>query len=258
MNTLKYMIQIYHNVFAASGFGLALGAGLIAMFLRRKSDKVAEMLFWPVTVIAAIIFCPLSAKVIIRFVGDTVWRIFWALPVVAVLAWVCTAVATSQNKKWKNGLLGAVCIGLIALNGSMLFNAENYSPRENWYKLPQAVIEVADAINTHAAENRIKKKRVLAPNDVVVCIREYDASLMLKFGRGAAQNPEIQTPVYDQINAEFPDYTYLTEHSKKMRYMVVRKASDNQPEIENGNFSKIYENDKYAVYFNLKYEKKKQ
>ena len=116
---------------------------------------------------------------------------------------------------------------------------------------------MADAINEHARENRIKRKKILAPSYVAVYIRIYDASIRQRYGRNLVNHPDRQQEVYELINSDDPDYEKLAARVRKAksRYVVLKDEADDQQTMETMGFEKIYDSDAFDVYFNLDFQK---
>ncbi len=255
---LDVIITRYGDYFAGSGFGLLFFVCLGVLFFWKRERQIRNSLFWPSLVITLAVFCPVTGWLIMKLVGsDVYWRLYWLLPVVPLAAFLGTKLVYLAKGKGKRILIAAVCLVLIGANGTFVFSDTYFEDRENNYKLPTEVIWVADAINQHASENRIKRKKILAPSFVAVYIRIYDASIRQRYGRNLVNNPDAQKEVYQLINSDDPDYERLAERVKKAknRYAVLKDAADDQSAMESLGFEKIYDSDSFDVYFNLDFQK---
>ncbi|MDD3797205.1 MAG: hypothetical protein PHE06_14810 [Lachnospiraceae bacterium] len=257
-NTFLSVITHYKDYFAAGGYGLLLFLCLLYFAAGTKKSPDQKALFWPTLIMLLVIFCPVTAKIIMKMVGEDVyWRTFWVLPVVILAASAGTDLIAMIAGRKKQILAVLLCTAALALNGTFLFNGEYFQAKENNYKLPTEVIWVADAINEHALENKIKLKKIAAPYSVATYIRVYDASIRQKYGRLAEQNGNGRTQLYVEVNSDAPDYEVLAERAQKakLRYVVLLSAADNEEAMNAINYEKVYTSPSYAVYFNRYYEK---
>lgn len=255
---LSVIITRFQDYFAGSGFGLLFFACLLFLLFWKRDRKIRDSLFWPVLIIVLAVFCPATGWLLMKLVGtDVYWRMYWLLPVVPLAAYAGTTLVFGLKGKGKKILLTAVCLALIAVNGTFVFSDTYFEDRENNYKLPTQVIWVADAINEHARENRIKRKKILAPSYVAVYIRIYDASIRQRYGRNLVNHPDRQQEVYELINSDDPDYEKLAARVRKAksRYVVLKDEADDQQTMETMGFEKIYDSDAFDVYFNLDFQK---
>lgn len=259
MKDVLYIIfSSYEDFFSVSGFGGMFAACLLFLLLGRKK-KIGYAMLWPCLLLLGGIFCPLTADIIMKMIGGEVyWRVFWLLPVVLIVAFTGTEIVALVKGRGKKILLTLLCITLIAVNGEFVFTDEYFENRENNYKIPTEVIWVADAINEHAQENEIKKKKIVAPISISTYIRIYDATILQAYGRDMSRK-ENPTQLYTEIHAEEHDFEHLGEQARaaKCRYVILEQESDDKEAMEAQNFKQIYESTSYTVYFNLKYQKKK-
>lgn len=158
-SALDVILTRYGDYFADSGFGLLFVVCLLFLFLWKKDREIHNALFWPAAVLTIVVFCPVSGFIIMKLDEASVyWRVYWLLPVVLLAAFAATKLVYLVKGRGKQILLGLVCIVIVAVNGTFVFSDTYFEKKENNYKLPTEVIWVADAINEHAEENRIKKK----------------------------------------------------------------------------------------------------
>ena len=155
------------------------------------------------------------------------------------------------EKKWPRILAGALCVGMIAINGTFVFGDSYVTPRENNFKLPTQVIRVADAINQHAKANRIRKKRTVSPAEIAIYIRIYDATIRQRYGRYSLMHEAESLPLTDEINKTDPDLTLIDKLVKKgkLRYVVLKQQADDRKLMETLGYECIYDDTGFTVYF---------
>lgn len=245
--------------FGGSGIWLLAAAVLAVLLVGMWGKDRKRTLAYPVLLVLAVCFCPVTAWVLIKMIGALVyWRGFWMLPIVLLVAFGAVEFVTRFRGRGKRILTVGLCIGLIAVNGSFVFTDQWFTRKENNFKLPTEVIWVADAINHHAEEYEIQKKKIAAPSGISTYIRIYDASISQVYGRTMA-NKENPSELFQEVHAKEHDYDSLIQkvRKKKCRYLVLNKNEKNEKELEARNFHKIYESPSYEVYFNGNFRKEK-
>ncbi|MBO7711814.1 MAG: MBL fold metallo-hydrolase [Lachnospiraceae bacterium] len=271
MGTLRVIKYYYQAFFSHGGLGMLFVLALVWLLAgrgRKKRGNDDRRLLIPAVIIAIVTVCPLSAWVIIRAIGEDVyWRVFWMLPLAAVIPYALTEI-TDEIGARTGGRTGSlirraltvVCFAaLIALNGNLVTGSAFFTERTNDYKLPQRVVDVIDIINEHAALHDIRSKRIIAPEEIAVYARLYDASIRQNYGRGTLKNESIQRDMYRLINEENPDYAVLIKKLRHnhYRYAVIRKAADDRQAMENAKFECLGEITSdmggYVIYFNSRW-----
>ena len=251
------IVMWYKDYFRSSRFGLLLLLCLIFLLLRKKNKPTRKALFWPTLLLCIVIFCPLTARYIMKLVGqDVYWRVYWLLPIILLAAYAGTELVSALKGRWKQILAAVVCIVLIGVNGSFVFTDRYFGEKDNVYKVPGEVVAVADAIEEHAQLNHIKKRSV-SPMEIATYLRIYDASIKQNYGRNMVTGHKAQTQLYCQINADEPDYEVLAEKArkKKCRYVVLRRVAEDEDAMEALNYERIYETENFSVYVDRNYLK---
>ena len=277
MRTIQSVLAWYHQYFGTGAMGLAFALALVWLWKKRRGFAQSMALALTGIVISAVCFFPLTARVIMKIIGERVyWRVFWMLPLVSVLALAMTELVSQagreddestnggtkrasvrllDNKRLRKTGAALLCLVLIGINGSFVFSDTFFTPRENNYKLPTPVIRVADAIQSHAKASHIKKRRrrIVGPISIAETIRLYDAGLKQYYGRSAESNPAMQGTLYQQINADEPDYELLAEcvRRARLRYVILTTSQDNREAMENLAFEVIFDDNGYVVYFDM-------
>lgn len=251
------IISRYKDYFGNGRFGWIFVLSLLFLVFWRRGGKTRKALLWPTLLLGSLIFCPWTARQIMRMIGEDVyWRAYWLLPVILLAAYAGTEFVSIFRAKWKQGMAAILCIGLIVVNGSFLFTDQYFGESDNVYKLPSEVVAVADAINEHAAVHDVAR-RTVSPIGIATYLRIYDGSMRQHYGRSMIAGRVSQTQLYCQVNADEPNFELLAERARKAkcRYVVLMRKVDDE-EIMNGfNYEKIYDGPYFKVYFDRNYQK---
>ena len=253
----EYILSQYRLFFSDSGFGLLYFICLFYILVRNLNKKIKWGILLPSVLLAGAIFFPITAKIMMKLVGQEVyWRCFWALPTVAVAAFAGTELISSLKGKGKKLLLLLTCVCLLVVNGTFIFSNQYFTEKENSYKLPQEVLDVIDIVSEHAQENNVKAKRIVSPAWLATYARIYDASTYQSYGRNMIRRmtflpPEEQNDLYREINSDTPDFDILTKMVKKLKYnyVVMMKEAAKQQEMEKRGYEWISETENHVIFF---------
>lgn len=233
MNSYKmfFGMGIYQTLFIIS---------IVYLVVKEKKKDIKQFFLGLLVIFAIIYICPVSAYVIMYYcIGVNVyWRMLWILPVTVMIAYMITKEIASIEIKWKRvlSILGVVLA--FVLGGSSIYSI-NFSERTNGYKLYAEVIEICDAIETDAKEKSIQDKGLIAVNELVSQIRQYDASIRMPYGRNALKGEKlgklprkIYYSIYgDKLNAEAlafyakqGEYQYLAYYAQEDIISVFENA----------------------------------
>lgn len=230
---------------------LCFCAALIICFFAWKEKRkklVTISLLGCVVIINPIVYKLIGTS----FMSGVYWRLFWALPIVIVVAAVLTMLVGKGKKEWiRMGTAFVLCI-VIVLTGKSVINRGTYTLAENDYQIPQAAIDVSDIVleATGGVDTM-----VIVPDDLVCYIRQYTSKITLAYGRniwGFINNPvDWQYDLHDRMNAEQIDYVGLREeaYGHGCRYIIFNRDQRSLPEnMEQYGYTLVGEAVPYAVY----------
>lgn len=186
---------------------------LVFCFFRMKDRR--KKLFTVSVLGCVIIINPIVYRLIgTTFMSGVYWRLFWALPIVIVVAAVLTELTGKISKNWLRFVTAIVLCLTIAALGERVINRGTYTLPENDYQLPQEVIDVSDII---LEANEDISTMIIVPDELVCYVRQYTGKLNLAYGRniwGFINNPtEMQYKLHDLMNAEQIDYRTLRDEA---------------------------------------------
>nr|WP_294678336.1 hypothetical protein [uncultured Blautia sp.] len=210
---------------------LLLGSVVILSVKYRKKPMVSELVCYTVLILA-LFFCPLSAKVIMRCVGDIVyWRFLWLLPLIPVTAGAFTWLIRSGKKKEIRVILALVLAALVLVSGKGMVRAGNFERVHNFQKVPDEVAQICDIINGDRGEKEI---RIAADEHVASYVRVYDPSIHMAYGRrGSGSLGKNSRKLYKEIISEAPDPAKIAKLGKSVKcdYLVFTVTEGSTLEI---------------------------
>lgn len=233
---------------------LVLAAVLYLLVFRRKKTAAKQLLVYT-AMILAVFFFPVTAWVMQKCVGASVyWRVLWLLPTVPVLAYAGTdLISHFGKKKGVRFVLVSAAVLLIAFCGKSVWQAGNYVKVHNFQKVPDEVAQICDLINSQKGDEEV----CLATDDYLAAyIRVYDPSIRMPYSRGMkGSGSRLVRRMYEEVNSPDPNFHRISVAMGKTgcNYLVC-EIPDNRGEkyMKKKGFSLIGTVDKYAVY---RYEK---
>ncbi len=251
---LKMAWQMYSQYVGSSLHMVLLLIALLIIALDKGEEH--KRLFLGYTIgFAIVFFCPVTAWAISKFVGDTYWRMLWALPTPVILAYAMTR-CWNRAKKWRKGLLILLFAGTIALTGkSVYFSSDTpFEKAENVEKIPQTVVDIADLLRAHDSHNTIK---VAAPEEITWYIRQYDGSFRQVYGRKTYFTKKISY-IFNQLNTDDIEMNYkkLAKYLRKLscKYVIVKEGEGRVEGMEAQGYAVIGQVDKYVIYEDMQEE----
>ena len=230
---------------------LLLLAVLYLLVFHRKKEWVRQVI-WYVVLMLALFFCPVTAWVIQKCVGSSVyWRVLWILPAFPLIAWAGTLLI---EKFGKNNLfrviLLVVAAGVICFCGKNLKKADYYEKVNNYQKVPDEVAQICNLISSQKEEG---EEVYLATDDELSSyIRVYDPSIRMPYGRGgkSASNKRAQK-LYTQLIAEVPVIKKVVRYAKELNcnYLVFPLPSEKKQDyMARKGFQLIGQVNQYGIF----------
>ena len=206
----------------------------IYLFFREK-DRSLRILFVYFPAVAGLVFvCPLTLYIYRRVGLDegTYYRMLWIIPFGIIAVYAMVKIALSFGNAWKIACV-IISIGAIAASGRLIYTSNVLYPSENLYGLPQTTVDIVDYIRSIDSHKRIT---VLPSSTTVTSIRQYDADILMPYGRDMF-NPALNYyhPVYETF--EKAETIKMDEFLKASREFDVEyillyaaKLTDRDPE----------------------------
>lgn len=186
---IAYLLLCLQKYSEGCSYILMYAAALLFVLLcgKREDRKV----FLPQALMLMLtVFNPLFPMILNRIfdVNNEYYRFFWIAPVVILVAYVFADITDRQKGAalWITGLFFAA---VIICGGKFLY-ADGYIKSPNIYKMPTEVPEIAEMIHEDA-DGRYEGDyypRACFEFDYEMCLRQYDASIMMTADREAYLN----------------------------------------------------------------------
>lgn len=218
----------------------------VAFSLFKRKDQKFNFWGWYIISYSVIVLNPISAIVLSKLGLDGVyWRVFWMLPIGCMIAYMFTQVVSIADKRFFRGILVGISIIVFGLCGKFIYTSENFQIAENLYKIPQEVIEVSNCIEPGNA--------VIAPIDVLIWLRTYNADIYMPIGRQAyffEGNVEKNKLIESISDPTMTDVEYIVTGAMNYgcRYIVIEKNRQMEGSWEDYGYYLVDQTEKYLIY----------
>ena len=206
---------------------LLLVASAIYIIVCEKSLKKKILLGVLPLVILAGFLLPVTKIVYVAAFdegSDTYYRVLWLLPMYIVIGYAVCKLIFSFGSKWKQRVALVASLVVIVLSGSLVYLNQYMTPSQNFYHIPQNVIDICDEILPAEGEPRV---RAVFPSELVHFVRQYSTDILMPFGREMVVTQwDYYNEVYEAMEKpEVIDADDLLEATRKagVQYIILSK-----------------------------------
>jgi len=229
------------------------------IWLTEKNKKVKYFFTIYEVFLLLIIWNPVCIKILEKFINfGSMYRFYFMLPFTLTIAYAITKIISKlKNKYYKLGAIFGVFIVISYIQGSV-FNESNTIKVNNWYKLPDETIAVAEIIEN---DDMYEEKRAMVPYGMSSQIQQVYADIFLPYTRIVFNIPDENgnpSPTDSDHASEFPpvvnlnngNVEYLGQYAKdnNLNYIVVSKEVILNDDMKNIGFELFRETNENVVY----------
>lgn len=235
------MMMIATKTFLGNPFlGICFIVSVIIIICLDRNKKNKTITVWFSLLVIMALYNPITFYLCRKVFGSSVayyCRIFSLLPMGFVIAYAMT-ILLNNLKKYLKLVIIIVATLIIVFCGNNVYEESWIQEASNPSKLSNDVIQICDILSLKEG-----KKSVALPNTLVPYIRQYDASIIIPYGRWGDSNLKKELS-QEYINID----TCLSLAGKAASdYMVVRKNEDNYNSILKAKQNIIGTSDSYYV-----------
>ena len=205
---IEYLLLCLKEYAGGCVFLLLYALCLLCLLIEGK--RLYKRVFLPQAFMLLLtVFNPLFPLLLNRIfdVNNEYYRFFWIAPVVIICSLIFTELTFSARGIGR-GLMAVFFILLIVGGGSFLYR-DGYILSPNIYKMPTEIPEVSEMIHEDA-DGRYEGDyypRAIFEFDYEMCMRQYDASIMLSCDRETYLEA-IQAPITNEMIVSEENYAY--------------------------------------------------
>ena len=157
--------------------------------------------------------------------SDTYYRLLWLIPSYVVIGYAICKFSFDFGSRLKQRIALLACVAVIVLSGSLVYINRYMSVAENFYHIPQNVIDICDVIAPAEGEPRV---RAAFPSELVHFVRQYDTDILMPYGREMlATQWDYYNEVYEVMEKpEVIDAVTLLEATRKTGCSYIILAKD--------------------------------
>ena len=244
-------------------FGIFIAS--IFLFSLYKKNKLRYFTLYTLFLFCTI-FNPFLVKLIFGYFDqdEVYYSFFWLLPINIIVSFLFVVFIDSISGYLKKFFLTLSLVCVILFLGTPVINFSSFlSLPDNLYKVPDETLEISEYIHQDAT---IESPRVAIAPDLLMTIRQYDASLTLTLERdrvlcwqGAPAFQDLQDDYWFQLQKPIMDVIYGGDTSNSdafsnaivstgTHYVVYSKTVDIQDFLSSLGARYVAETDNYIIF----------
>lgn len=216
------------------------------LYLCLKKEK--SMYIWIGYIILAflVFFNPICTKIMVEYCIEieTYWRYLWIVPYGMIIAYVATDII-SENKMKNKGIVVFALTLLIVILGKNIYNSSNFEKADNWYKIPQEVVDICDILRESNYEGK-----VALPESLRYYVRQYDANISVLYTRMLYHTCEFtlleELEKKEQMDAEVVDEILQSENCN---CVIIYNSKQGFESMTRLGYEQIGWNDQYIIMY---------
>lgn len=163
---------------------------------REQSIRLSATLVFPSALLLVLVLNPVSAHFALKLFHDSqVQRFLWIVPMPLLLAvLVVLLLGKIRSVRWRGAAFGVACCTVLIISaGFPRLRTTWESDTDNWYKVPQIVVELCDCI----MEDESPKKSAIFPFPLNLWVRQYTADIQIPFSWNSIESNPIAEKLYE-------------------------------------------------------------
>ncbi len=219
---------------------------LVYLLLKEKRKHIRIVFVYVSMILLLVFFNPLLANVVYRMADDEIYyRILWLLPITIVIALAVTNIWGSLQGRQK-AAFGLVAAVLVMVSGGYIYSNPYFHKAENWYHVPQSVVDICDAIEVEGRE-----VRAVFPVELLQYVRQYSPVVCMPYGREITVDRwNYYNELYDEMEAEEINAERVTALAREQEcaYIVLPEDKKINGKLENHAFDLFATVEGYVIY----------
>lgn len=194
---IKFIKDVFLSYYANQKYFVLFLIALLFIFIKEKQKSNKNLLLYYPIIILIIMLNPLFVWLIFKIIPQNVYyRFFWTIPFGIIISYLGVRLIDNINTHMKKNIVAISFIFIIIYCGVFAYGSTTFQKVNNWYKLPDEYVQVAQIIGKIPLEN----KKAMVSMDLVGYIRQFDASIKLAYQRLPYLNYE-RYPIVNYYNS---------------------------------------------------------
>ncbi len=203
---MRDVIALFQNYMGDGLIMIWYFFSLVYLWLEEKRKNIRILFVYVPVILLLLFFNPLIARIVFRLADTEIYyRILWLLPVSVTIACAVTKIYGQLQGRAKLFFAGAAAV-ILLVSGSFIYQNPLFHRAENWYHMPQSVVDICDSI-------RVEGREVMAvfPEELLQYVRQYDGTICMPYGREITVDRwNVWNELYGEMEAEEIDAAALT------------------------------------------------
>lgn len=251
-NISKGKIEVLFNYFFNSTIlSLILFAlSIMYIYLTEENKKIKSLFVWYALIVLAIIWNPVFIHIFENFINfASLYRLYYMLPMYPSICYMFTKIVKKYSKTWQKLLcLVVICIPIVVF-GRNVYQEFELQEFNNWYKLPDETIYVA---NTIFDDTKYQIKKAIVPYGMSSQIQQIYPQIELLYTRivtneadenGNPSPSDSDNPSSNQMISRISngDTVYIAEicNKENINYIAIYDSTELSEPLENYEFEVI-------------------
>lgn len=242
------ILKIYSDYSNGSAYMLIVLAALTYLWLTEKNKSIRSIILYTVSSFFILFFIPFYAYIVVHFLLEEsiYYRSLWFVPTAIIVAYAGVRVVIGMKSISRRIISGVMLFAIIAMGGSCVFTDKIYEKAENWYHVPQEVVEITELLSSD--DVTIK---AAVPAELVQFIRQVDPDIVLCYGRESlVESWGSVSPLYTAIQAPQLDAWTIQSEARRVECncIVIDNTKAMTGDLRNELFSYYATVGKFDIY----------
>ncbi len=193
------IVTLFKNYMGTGGIVILFLAAVIYLWVNEKRKSIRILFIYVPVILLLLYFNPLFAGLVYGVAGSEIYyRILWLLPTGMVIAYTAVSIC-GKLKGLSQSLFALAMAAVILVSGSLIYNNPFFAKAENGYHVPEAVVQICDAIEVPGRE-----VMAVFPKELLQYVRQYSPVVCMPYGRDMLVDRWSFTDktLYDVMEAE--------------------------------------------------------
>lgn len=246
---IKRSLGFWNSYWGSSIFPWLLVIAFLYLLIFKRKKKTTRYTLAYVFLTLFLFFCPFTARIIQKCIGESVyWRVLWLVPSAPLIALAMTEFIRGR-KAFLQPVLLIVCAAVIAFGGKEFYTEGYFHKVNNYQQVPDVVAGICELARADAGGQEFL---LVADDYISSYVRVYDPSIYMPFGRrGSGGAVGARRQLYLEINAPVFNYTNIARYARWIRcnYLVVKIPNEQQKkELERYEYHELGVVGEYSLY----------
>lgn len=240
------LVQVFQKYMGTGVIVIWFLAALVYLFLNEKQRPKRIFFVYMPVIVLVLYFNPLFAAIFFTAVGSEIYyRIWWLIPVIIVIAYSSVTICERLKGRAK-GIFALLALILIAVSGKLVYSSPSYGKAENCYHVPDAVVDICDAIVVPGRE-----VKAAFPIELLFYVRQYSPKVCMPYGR--AEVDGVYNEFLDAMKEEEIELGEVTEYANQTQchYLIFNEEKKLLGVPQKFNLEFFERIDGYVIYRNL-------